>query len=191
MVAAMGMATDDQLSELGRLSGRDAEVLYLQLMYRHHQGGLEMAQAFLDRSDEPDALAARRGDRDDAATRADDHRRTCWTSEAPRYRTPSSASSEKNAEPSVPPRTTASALIPISVGCTSPPQRRRGWEEQEVGAFGANRTQITSAREWPGLVDQSGHDSRGEEPAMTHQSAARSPREDDPALGPGTQEQRA
>ena len=53
MVAAMGMATDEQLSELGRLSGREAEVLYLQLMYRHHQGGLDMAQAFLDRSDEP------------------------------------------------------------------------------------------------------------------------------------------
>jgi uncharacterized protein (DUF305 family) len=53
MVASMGMATDEQLSELGRLSGRDAEVLYLQLMYRHHEGGLEMAQAFLDRSDEP------------------------------------------------------------------------------------------------------------------------------------------
>jgi uncharacterized protein (DUF305 family) len=53
MVASMGMATDEQLSELGRLTGRDAEVLYLQLMYRHHQGGLDMAEAFLDRSDEP------------------------------------------------------------------------------------------------------------------------------------------
>ncbi len=53
MVASMGMATDEQLSELGRLSGRDAEVLFLELMYRHHQGGLDMAEAFLARSDEP------------------------------------------------------------------------------------------------------------------------------------------
>ncbi len=53
MVAAMGMATDEQLSQLGRLEGRDAEVLFLQLMYRHHQGGLDMAEAFLARSDEP------------------------------------------------------------------------------------------------------------------------------------------
>ena len=28
-------------------------MLYLQLMHRHHQGGLDMASAFLDRSDEP------------------------------------------------------------------------------------------------------------------------------------------
>ncbi len=53
LIAAMGMATDEQLSELGRLEGRDAEVLFLQLMYRHHQGGLDMAEAFLARSDEP------------------------------------------------------------------------------------------------------------------------------------------
>lgn len=53
MVAAMGMATDAELSELGRRTGRDAEVLFLQLMYRHHRGGLDMAEAFLDRSDEP------------------------------------------------------------------------------------------------------------------------------------------
>jgi uncharacterized protein (DUF305 family) len=52
-MAGMGLATDAELSELGRLRGRDAEVLYLQLMHRHHEGGLDMAQAFLDRSDEP------------------------------------------------------------------------------------------------------------------------------------------
>jgi uncharacterized protein (DUF305 family) len=30
----------------------EAEVLFFQLMIRHHQGGIEMAQALLDRSDD-------------------------------------------------------------------------------------------------------------------------------------------
>ncbi|MFH5240940.1 DUF305 domain-containing protein [Antrihabitans spumae] len=38
-----GMATWMEVDELRRLSGRDAEVRFLQLMLRHHQGGLDMA----------------------------------------------------------------------------------------------------------------------------------------------------
>ncbi|MFF3624563.1 DUF305 domain-containing protein [Streptomyces sp. NPDC002467] len=39
-----GMATKDELARLGAAQGRDAEVLYLQLMTDHHKGGVAMAQ---------------------------------------------------------------------------------------------------------------------------------------------------
>lgn len=52
-LAAMGMASDEELSELGRLTGSQADLLYLQLMQRHHRGAVDMAGAFLDLSDEP------------------------------------------------------------------------------------------------------------------------------------------
>jgi uncharacterized protein (DUF305 family) len=39
-----GMATEDELAQLRSLSGTPFDVLFLQLMIRHHQGGLEMAQ---------------------------------------------------------------------------------------------------------------------------------------------------
>ena len=42
-----GMATPAELSRLDRLNGREAEVLFLQLMTRHHIGGVEMARAYL------------------------------------------------------------------------------------------------------------------------------------------------
>ena len=47
-----GMATPAELAALDRASGRAAEVLFLQLMTRHHQGGVQMAQALLARSDD-------------------------------------------------------------------------------------------------------------------------------------------
>ncbi|MFE2166037.1 DUF305 domain-containing protein [Streptomyces sp. NPDC059447] len=40
-----GMATKEELAALGTAQGRDAEVLYLQLMTDHHKGGVAMAQA--------------------------------------------------------------------------------------------------------------------------------------------------
>ncbi len=43
-----GMATNTQLAKLRSLSGRDAEVYYLQLMIQHHKGGVEMAQGYVD-----------------------------------------------------------------------------------------------------------------------------------------------
>ncbi len=43
-----GMATNTQLAKLRSLSGRDAEVYYLQLMLEHHKGGVEMAQGYVD-----------------------------------------------------------------------------------------------------------------------------------------------
>lgn len=40
-----GMATNAELDQLGRLKGRQAEILYLQLMIGHHMGGVDMARA--------------------------------------------------------------------------------------------------------------------------------------------------
>ncbi|KAA8889388.1 DUF305 domain-containing protein [Nocardia colli] len=39
-----GMATMAELDALAAARGRDAEILFLQLMFRHHQGGIAMAQ---------------------------------------------------------------------------------------------------------------------------------------------------
>ncbi|MER5777161.1 DUF305 domain-containing protein [Streptomyces sp. NPDC002039] len=39
-----GMATKEELTKLGTLQGRDAEVLYLRLMTDHHKGGVAMAR---------------------------------------------------------------------------------------------------------------------------------------------------
>ncbi|MEU5216284.1 DUF305 domain-containing protein [Streptomyces sp. NPDC020807] len=44
-----GMATNAQLDALRRASGRDAEVLYLQLMTVHHKGGVHMAEGCVSR----------------------------------------------------------------------------------------------------------------------------------------------
>ena len=38
-----GMASDDELDELGRLDGRAADELFVELMTDHHLGGIEMA----------------------------------------------------------------------------------------------------------------------------------------------------
>jgi uncharacterized protein (DUF305 family) len=55
-----GMASDDDLLRLRQASGRDAEILFLQLMIRHHEGGLEMARAILAQSDREDVVAMAR-----------------------------------------------------------------------------------------------------------------------------------
>jgi len=39
-----GMATTQELAQLRKLSGQELDVYFLQLMLRHHEGGLEMAQ---------------------------------------------------------------------------------------------------------------------------------------------------
>ena len=39
-----GMATPDQLTRLATLRGKGFDVLFLQLMIRHHEGGLQMCQ---------------------------------------------------------------------------------------------------------------------------------------------------
>jgi uncharacterized protein (DUF305 family) len=42
-----GMATDEELNKLRAATGKDAEILFLQLMIRHHEGGIQMAQTLL------------------------------------------------------------------------------------------------------------------------------------------------
>jgi uncharacterized protein (DUF305 family) len=42
-----GMASDDELRRLRSAAGVEAEVLFLQLMIRHHEGGVLMARALL------------------------------------------------------------------------------------------------------------------------------------------------
>ncbi|WP_246865360.1 DUF305 domain-containing protein [Cryobacterium sp. BB307] len=49
-----GLATAEQLSELESLRGVEAERLFLELMIAHHIGGVEMAEAVLDRSTHPE-----------------------------------------------------------------------------------------------------------------------------------------
>ncbi|MET8243338.1 DUF305 domain-containing protein [Streptomyces sp. NPDC005202] len=39
-----GMATNAEMKKLGELSGKQAEVFYLQLMTDHHKGGIHMAE---------------------------------------------------------------------------------------------------------------------------------------------------
>lgn len=45
MMQMIGMASDEELQRLHEAQGRDAEILFLQLMIRHHEGGVLMATA--------------------------------------------------------------------------------------------------------------------------------------------------
>lgn len=44
-----GMATDDEMTKLGELNGKAAEVYFLQLMTDHHKGGIHMAEGCVER----------------------------------------------------------------------------------------------------------------------------------------------
>ena len=52
-----GMASQAELNRLAGLKGRAADVLFLQLMVRHHQGGVEMAQYAAARARVPQVRA--------------------------------------------------------------------------------------------------------------------------------------
>jgi len=54
---AMGMASDAELAELGAATGRAADCLFLELMIRHHEGAIPMADAILELGGEPQVLA--------------------------------------------------------------------------------------------------------------------------------------
>jgi uncharacterized protein (DUF305 family) len=49
-----GMATAEDLARLKGLKGKAAEVDFLQLMIRHHQGGIPMAEAAVESASEPE-----------------------------------------------------------------------------------------------------------------------------------------
>ncbi|PAZ10358.1 DUF305 domain-containing protein [Streptomyces sp. SA15] len=44
-----GMATNSEMKKLDSLSGKQAEVFYLQLMTDHHEGGIHMAEGCVDK----------------------------------------------------------------------------------------------------------------------------------------------
>ncbi len=46
-----GLASAGDIARLTALTGTEAEVLFLRLMIEHHRGGVEMAEALLERSD--------------------------------------------------------------------------------------------------------------------------------------------
>ena len=46
-----GMASPEEIEKLKSLTGKEADILFMQLMIRHHQGGIEMAKGLLERSD--------------------------------------------------------------------------------------------------------------------------------------------
>lgn len=48
-----GLASAEDIARLTALTGTEAEVLFLQLMIEHHHGGVEMAEALLERSENP------------------------------------------------------------------------------------------------------------------------------------------
>lgn len=56
-----GMATPAEIAKLDAATGTAQDILFLQYMLRHHQGGIEMAQAAVDSATEPyvSALAAK------------------------------------------------------------------------------------------------------------------------------------
>ncbi len=56
-----GMATDEEVDQLQTLPVEEAEVLFLQLMNRHHFAGVEMAEAVLERSDQEDVVLLAEG----------------------------------------------------------------------------------------------------------------------------------
>ncbi|GGL03530.1 DUF305 domain-containing protein [Planomonospora parontospora subsp. antibiotica] len=59
--AAMpGMASAAELDRLRKATGREQEILFLQLMIRHHEGGVQMAEALLKLSDRDEVVTMAR-----------------------------------------------------------------------------------------------------------------------------------
>ncbi|MCR2783832.1 MULTISPECIES: DUF305 domain-containing protein [unclassified Microbacterium] len=54
---AMGMASADELTALADAEGTAADCLFLELMIRHHEGAIPMAEAVLELGSEPRTLA--------------------------------------------------------------------------------------------------------------------------------------
>ncbi|MET0736368.1 MAG: DUF305 domain-containing protein [Microbacterium sp.] len=55
--AAMGMATEDEIAALRAATGNDADCLFLELMIRHHEGAIPMAEAMIELGSDPRAIA--------------------------------------------------------------------------------------------------------------------------------------
>ncbi|WP_231882017.1 DUF305 domain-containing protein [Microbacterium aurantiacum] len=55
-MALMGMASGTELEQLRAAEGQEADCLFLDLMIRHHEGALPMADALLELGSDPRAL---------------------------------------------------------------------------------------------------------------------------------------
>ncbi|HEX2143733.1 MAG TPA: DUF305 domain-containing protein [Glycomyces sp.] len=55
-----GMATDEQMAEFKTLSGADADVMFIEMMIKHHIGGVDMAKIVLDLSEDERVVDAAR-----------------------------------------------------------------------------------------------------------------------------------
>lgn len=53
-VTMPGMASHEEIRQLEQLPAAEAEELFLRLMIRHHEGGVQMAEAGLERADRPE-----------------------------------------------------------------------------------------------------------------------------------------
>jgi uncharacterized protein (DUF305 family) len=53
-----GMATQEQINEFLSLEGREADVMFAELMIEHHIGGIDMAETVLDLSNHPEVVDA-------------------------------------------------------------------------------------------------------------------------------------
>ncbi|MDQ7879652.1 DUF305 domain-containing protein [Microbacterium sp. QXD-8] len=53
---AMGMASADEIAALEAATGKEADCLFLELMIRHHEGAIPMADALLELGSDPRAL---------------------------------------------------------------------------------------------------------------------------------------
>lgn len=53
---AMGMASDEEIAALEAATGQEADCLFLELMIRHHEGAIPMADALLELGSDPRAL---------------------------------------------------------------------------------------------------------------------------------------
>jgi uncharacterized protein (DUF305 family) len=52
-----GMATNEEIDRLRNATGREVDVLFAQLMLRHHLGGIHMIDAVLAQSDRPEVVS--------------------------------------------------------------------------------------------------------------------------------------
>ena len=52
-----GMASDAELTKLNTVTGKDFDILFCQLMIRHHNGGIHMAESILKLSHNSDVVA--------------------------------------------------------------------------------------------------------------------------------------
>lgn len=63
-----GMASDAEMRELADATGVDAEIRFLQLMIRHHEGGIVMARALMALSDRRELVQMAKGIEDSQGT---------------------------------------------------------------------------------------------------------------------------